>query len=60
MGIFDVRQRDLPGGPGRAAAGFGDAELYTFGHLDTRTMLGPGHRIRIGAPTVSMMPGTRK
>jgi hypothetical protein len=42
MGVFEVRQRNLPG---RAAAGFGDAELDTFGHLDTRTMLGPGHRV---------------
>ena len=39
------RKRDFPGRPSRAAAGFGDAELDTFGHLDTRTMLGPGHRV---------------
>jgi hypothetical protein len=35
----------LPGGPGRAAGGFGDPELDALGHLDTRTMIGPGHRV---------------
>src|SRR5204863_4529005 len=45
MGVFEVRQRDLPGRPGRAASGFGDAELDTVGHLDTGTMIGPGHRV---------------
>src|SRR5207237_8212863 len=45
MRVFEVRQRDLPSRPGRAAACFGDSELDTFGHLDTRTMLGPGHRV---------------
>ena len=30
VGVFEVRQRDLSGRPGRAAAGFGDAELDAF------------------------------
>src|SRR5439155_9464357 len=45
MRAFEVGQRDLPSDPGCAAAGFGYAELDTFGHLNTRTMLGPGHRV---------------
>jgi hypothetical protein len=45
VGGFEVRQRDLSGRPGRAAAGFGGAELHAFGHLDSRAVLGPGHRV---------------
>jgi hypothetical protein len=45
VGVLEVRQRDLSGRPGRAAAGFGDAELDAFGHLDTRAVLGSGHRV---------------
>ena len=32
IGVFEVRQRDLSGRPGRAAAGFGDAELKLLPH----------------------------
>jgi hypothetical protein len=32
VGVFEVRQRDLSGRPGRAAAGFGDAELKLLPH----------------------------
>jgi hypothetical protein len=45
VGVFEVRQRDLSGRPGRAAAGFGDAELDAVGHLDARAVLGAGHRV---------------
>jgi hypothetical protein len=49
VGVFEVRQRDLSGRPGRAAAGFGDAELDAVGHLDARAVLGAGG-LRTGSP----------
>ena len=43
VSVFEVRQRDSSGRPGRAAACFGDAELNAFGRLDTRAVLGSSH-----------------